>query len=208
MNEKHFEIIRENPKIFMGMSDTTVNHFMCYKAGLSSFYSPANMYGYAENGGIPDLMIKNTKNTLFSDNPIGKLPSAEEFIIDRIEWDKESNNIRRKKIKSKPWRFIQGIRPAQGRLLGGCSEVLDIINGTSLWPEPNEWKDAILFMENSEEMLSPQFILCLLRNFGAQGILGRINGILFARPGGEFKPSEQNKSKNGLRDTAGLTMLS
>ena len=39
MQAKHFEIIRNNPKIFLGMSDTTVNHFMCLKAGLSSFYS-------------------------------------------------------------------------------------------------------------------------------------------------------------------------
>jgi muramoyltetrapeptide carboxypeptidase LdcA involved in peptidoglycan recycling len=42
-------IIGNNPKIFMGYSDTTVTHFMCLKAGLSSFYDPAVMNGFAEN---------------------------------------------------------------------------------------------------------------------------------------------------------------
>ncbi|MDE5994524.1 MAG: LD-carboxypeptidase, partial [Oscillospiraceae bacterium] len=31
-----YDIIKNNPKIFMGYSDTTVSHFMMYKAGLIS----------------------------------------------------------------------------------------------------------------------------------------------------------------------------
>ena len=42
-------IIRANPKAFVGYSDTTVSHLACYKAGLSSFYGPAFMSGFAEN---------------------------------------------------------------------------------------------------------------------------------------------------------------
>lgn len=34
------DVIRSNPKIFMGFSDTTVTHFACWKAGLSSFLWP------------------------------------------------------------------------------------------------------------------------------------------------------------------------
>jgi muramoyltetrapeptide carboxypeptidase LdcA involved in peptidoglycan recycling len=30
-------VIRNNPKIFLGFSDTTITHFACYKAGLTSF---------------------------------------------------------------------------------------------------------------------------------------------------------------------------
>ena len=41
-------IIRTNPKIFMGYSDTTITHYICWKAGLSSFYGPSFMAGFAE----------------------------------------------------------------------------------------------------------------------------------------------------------------
>ena len=33
-----FEVLKNNPKIFMGYSDTTINHFMLNKAGLVSYY--------------------------------------------------------------------------------------------------------------------------------------------------------------------------
>ena len=35
-----YQIIRDNPKIFMGYSDTTANHLMLYKAGVVSFHGP------------------------------------------------------------------------------------------------------------------------------------------------------------------------
>lgn len=38
-----FDIIRENPKIFLGYSDSTIIHFMYQKAGVISFYGPAIM---------------------------------------------------------------------------------------------------------------------------------------------------------------------
>lgn len=43
-----FNVIRESPKIFMGYSDVTVSHLFCHKAGLSSFYGPANLTDFAE----------------------------------------------------------------------------------------------------------------------------------------------------------------
>ncbi|WP_243397279.1 LD-carboxypeptidase [Holospora curviuscula] len=44
-----FNIIKNNPKVVMGYSDTTVTHFMCLKAGLTSFYGPSVMTAFAEN---------------------------------------------------------------------------------------------------------------------------------------------------------------
>lgn len=192
MSDKHFQIIHDNPKIFLGMSDTTVNHLMCYKAGLSSFYSPCTMFGYAENGGIPNFIIENTKKTLFRTEPIGVLLESDEYIIDKVEWGKE--HIVRSRTKSTGWRYIQGSKTVQGRLLGGCFDsLIQCVNGTSLFPEVSDFDGAILFLENSEDAPSPEVTACFFRTLGAMGILERINGILFARPGGEFLLEEQNE---------------
>ena len=43
-----FDVIKNNPKIFTGFSDTTVNHFMMYKAGLVSYYGLSVMVNIAE----------------------------------------------------------------------------------------------------------------------------------------------------------------
>ncbi len=180
MKPEHFDVMRNNPKIFLGMSDTTVNHLMCYKAGISSFYSPSLMFGYAENNGIPDYIVQNTHALLFDDKPIGTLPESSEYIIEKCDWYNEP--IKRKRTTASGWQYIQGTTPARGRLIGGCMDVLDFVNGTPLWPSIEDFQDTILFLETSEECPTPSQITYWLRNLGAQGILNKVNGILFARP--------------------------
>ena len=43
-----YDVIKNNPKIFMGYSDTTVSHFMMYKAGIVSYYGPTIMCDFGE----------------------------------------------------------------------------------------------------------------------------------------------------------------
>src|SRR3984885_2908040 len=45
-------VIRENPKVFLGSSDSTITHFAFLKAGVTSFYGPSIMGGFDENGGL------------------------------------------------------------------------------------------------------------------------------------------------------------
>lgn len=195
MTEEHFKIIQNNPKIFIGMSDTTVNHFMCIKAGLSSFYGTSTLFGFAENGGIPELIKDSIIHTLF-EKPIEQtLESATEFIIDKVRW---GTNTIRERTKTDGWKYIQGTSRVQGRLLGGCVESLNMINGTYLWPSLEEWEDTILFLETSEDMLPPEVFGYFLRNLGAQGILGKVNGILFGRPGGTIKKEDTEKKEKWL----------
>lgn len=197
MTEEHFEIIRNNPKVFLGMSDTTSNHLMCYKAGIGSFYSACNMFGYAENGGIPQYMIENTKKTLFLTEPVGVLPESSEFIVEKVNWGSES--VIRQRTPSSPWRYIQGRKKVQGRLIGGCFDSLMMcINGTSLFPSLDDFEGSILFLENSEEMPSPEVVSYFLRTLGVMGILEKLSGILFARPGGEFKQKEEAEKQKWL----------
>ena len=193
MTEKHFETIRNNPKIFMGFSDTTVNHMMCFRAGLGSFYSPALLFGYAENKGIPEIMIENTKKTLFSTDPVGILPESSEFMVEFVEWGLE-NPPKRERLKTTPWRYIQGDKTATGPLIGGCFDVLmGYLNGTTLWPTVDEFDHAILFLEDSEEQMPPEWVVYWLRGLGAQGILERLSGILFARPGNNQFANKQEE---------------
>ena len=197
MTDEHFEIIRNNPKIFLGMSDTTANHFMCMKAGISSFYSPCTMFGFGENCGIVDITAQSVRKTLFSTEPIGQLPESKEYIVERVYWD-DKNNTMRKRIPTDGNHFIQGNKTVRGRLIGGCMELLTMMNNTSIWPSNDEFEDAILFVETSEEMPTPETFCYFLRNLGAMGVLERINGILFGRPGGEFTADDKEAKEQWL----------
>lgn len=50
MTEEFQKIVKDNPKMFIGMSDTTNNHLMLYKMGLKTFYGPSLLADIAELG--------------------------------------------------------------------------------------------------------------------------------------------------------------
>ena len=85
-----------------------------------------------------------------------------------------------------------------------------MLKGTSWWPPQSYWDGAILFYETSEEAPSETLVLRWLRNFAAQGILARLNGIILARPGGAMDERRRKAQKEAVLralDEAGLHHL-
>jgi muramoyltetrapeptide carboxypeptidase LdcA involved in peptidoglycan recycling len=189
------DVIRANPKIFMGYSDTTITHLACFKAGLVTFYGPAIMAGFAENGGLFPYMVESVHKTLFSTEPVGKVaPNPGGWTVELLDWADPANQTRQRKLNpSTGWRFLQGRRVCRGHLIGGCFEVLDWLRGTEFWPDIDVWQDAILFLETSEDAPSPEIVKYGLRTYAALGILQRLAGILFGRPGGPIPPERHGE---------------
>ncbi|HTR77716.1 MAG TPA: S66 peptidase family protein [Gemmatimonadaceae bacterium] len=179
-------VIASNPKVFLGYSDTTVSHLACFRAGLVSFYGPTFMAGFAENGGMFPYMTESVRRTCFRAAPIGVIDqNTRGWTAERIDWANPEHQSRRRELNpSQWWRFLQGVGFAQGRLIGGCLEVLEMLRGTSVWPDPDEFQDAILFIETSEEGPTPRMVARALRSYASMGILRRLSGLLFGRPGG------------------------
>lgn len=78
--------------------------------------------------------------------------------------------------------WLQGSGVRRGRLFGGCIEVLEFAKGITLWPSISDFEGVILFFETSEETPDPTLLKYWLRNYGSQGILQQVNGILFGKP--------------------------
>ena len=171
----------------MGFSDTTVSHFMCLKAGLASFYGPSIMAGFAENGSLFPYMVASVARTVFSADPIGEVsPNLSGWTAELLDWGEPAHQDQKRQLNSSDgWRYLQGTGKRRGHLIGGCIEVLDWLRGTVVWPESAIWKDAILFLETSEDGPSPTAVQRILRSFAAAGVFNEINGLLFGRPGGQ-----------------------
>jgi muramoyltetrapeptide carboxypeptidase LdcA involved in peptidoglycan recycling len=190
------DLIKRNPKVFLGYSDTTITHLACLKAGLVSFYGPSFMAGFAENGGMFPYMVESVRRTLFQSSPIGVIqPNTQGWTVERLEWADPANQSRRRAlVPSTGWRVLQGTGLAKGHLIGGCIDVLEFLKGTSWWPESDCFENAILFVETSEEAPPPYLFKRWLRNYGTQGVLQRLSALLFGRPGGH-KLSEPDFQK-------------
>ncbi len=177
------DVIQKNPKIFMGYSDTTVTHFACFKAGLCSYYGPSIMAGFAENQGMFDYTIDSLRSVLFDGKPSIRIPESDVWTNEMLDWSNPGFQTRKRKTEKPLGRkVLQGRGVHEGRLIGGCAEVLEMLKGTVLWPEKNAWSASILFLETSEEMPPVHYFKRWIRNLAAQGILQSLKGILLARP--------------------------
>ena len=86
------DVLRTHPKIFMGYSDTTVTHFACMAAGMTSYYGPAFMAGFAENCGMHRYLVDSVRRTLFSTEPVGQVsPNTYGWTVERLEWSDPAN---------------------------------------------------------------------------------------------------------------------
>jgi muramoyltetrapeptide carboxypeptidase LdcA involved in peptidoglycan recycling len=178
------DIIQCNPKVFLGYSDTTSVHLACLTAGLTSFYGPSILSGFAENGGLHRYMVDSVRKALFSAEPIGRIsPNKEGWTAQFVDWEDPTLQAhRRTLLEASAPRILQGVGVAQGHLLGGCAETLEMAKGTAWWPAASIWNGAILFYETSEDAPAARYVKSWFRNFAAQGILSSLNGIVIARP--------------------------
>lgn len=181
-----FDVIRNNPKIFTGFSDTTTNHMMMFKAGLCSYYGATIMTNFSEYVKINDYTKEMIDKTLF--NPIDNLeikssPYYTDDEDEKVWWDiKNINNLKPYHREEIGYEVIQGNGIVEGELLGGCLDVFIELLGTKLWPSVDEWKGKIMFLETSEEDMSADTLMWLLRNFASQGIFDVIKGIIVGKP--------------------------
>ena len=177
-----FQVIRNNPKIFIGYSDTTITHLICYKAGISSIYGPTLLVDFAENVQMHPYTINYINKALFNRLPIGEIKPADEWTSEYLPWTEENKYTARKYQKNTGYEFLQGKGIVTGRLIGGCLEVFDMVRGTELFPDIEEFNDAILFLETSEEKPAPWYVECAVRSYAVMGIFDRIKGIIWSKP--------------------------
>lgn len=177
-----FDIIRANPKIFLGYSDSTITHLFCYKAGLTSFYGPSILAEFAENVQMFDYTAEYVRKTLFSSEQVGPIPAASEWTGERIEWLEENKDLTKTMHANSGYEFMQGTGRVCGQLIGGCMEVLEQAKGTVIWPDADTFAGAVFFLETAEGTPDPDSVLDWLRNYAAQGILHQVVAIVFGKP--------------------------
>lgn len=177
------EVLRRNPKVVLGYSDTTVTLLACLRAGLLSFSGPSIMAGFAENGGLHAYLRDGVERMLFHGGPPGAWPELTDgWTAEMPDWaDPTNQDWPRPLQQSTGWRWLTRTRPVEGPLLPVCLEVVDWLRGTPWWPDLD---GAVLALETSEEGLPPHAVARFLRVLAITGEAQRLGALLFARPGG------------------------
>jgi muramoyltetrapeptide carboxypeptidase LdcA involved in peptidoglycan recycling len=176
-------VITDNPKVFLGLSDSTIQHVAFLNAGVVSFYGPSVLTDLAENCGIHPYTLEALRNVIFSAAPPGKLRPAPEWTEHFLDWNDPGNQEVRRTFQPNPgWQWLQRGSPTEGRLVGGCIEVLEMLKGTRWWPSAETWRGGVLYFETSDAAPDLWLVEEWLRNYSSQGILQDAAGMLWGRP--------------------------
>lgn len=153
-------IIKNNPKFFMGFSDTTTYNTYFNQLGLVTFNGPSIMAGFADSIKLEDDFVNYFEKFIFGDWEEFEYKKFNRYTEKYLDWsdpknlEKENTNY---KNNEDDWHFIQGEDIVEGELFGGCIEVLEFMKGTKFWPDKDFWKGKILFFETSEDKPTPKY---------------------------------------------------
>lgn len=204
-DEEFMQNVKNNPKIFTGYSDTTTTHLLLQKLGLNSFYGPAFITDFAE---FEEDMLPYTKNAIsYFFNPTSSLQilSSDVWYKDRTDFSPDAVGTKREAFKeNRGYEVLMGSGKANGKLLGGCIEVLafltgkylpdenrtQILNKYPIFPSKDEWKDKILFFETSEKEMTPEEFKFVLNILKEEGVFDLISGLIVGKPHDEKYYSE------------------
>jgi muramoyltetrapeptide carboxypeptidase len=162
-----YDLIRRNPKIFLGFSDITALHLAIHKrARLVTFHGPVVTSSFT------DYTQQYFHKALFETQPIGKVTNPH-----------EGNELR-------PRHTLRSIRPgvATGPLVGGN---LSLITATMGTPFEIETRGRILFVEDIGE--EPYRVDRMLTQLRLAGKFDDVAGVIFGECDGcapnDYKPS-------------------
>lgn len=203
------EVILKNPKFIMGYSDATAYLTYLNSLGMVTFYGPSIMSGFAQLKHLPIQFEQHLNEFLFNDFGSLSYKAYDKWCDKYKDWNnKETIGQCESFYENEGWLFLQGEDMVEGVLWGGCIEVLEFLKGTKYWPDKEFWNDRILFFEMSEDKPLPLQVGYMLRNYGIQGVLDNVKGIMFGRPKGYSKEEKEELYKtveNILRVEFGIT---
>ena len=177
-----FDLIRDNPKIFMGFSDNTILHTAFrFEAGLATLYGPGLLTDWAEHPGMANEALGTAIHLMTSTQPLGTIAAPARWTDEFLDWETGEDSSREREYHPNPgWNWVRE-GTAAGRTIGGCLETLQHLRGTRWWPD---FTGAVLCIETSEECSNPLSFDAMFGDYARMGVLDDIAGLLVARPYG------------------------
>ena len=185
-------------KIFLGFSDTTMNHFMLNKVGIKTFYGQAFLPDVCE---LSNEMLPYSEHffeELINNGRIKEIYPSDVWYNEREDFSEKSIGISMEEHQNRGFELLRGNAKFEGQILGGCLETIFDIFDTpryedtvylcqkyNLFPSLNEWENKILLLETSEERPKPELFRKMILKLQEYGIFDVISGLIIGKPQNE-----------------------
>lgn len=166
-----WDLIRDNPKIIIGYSDTTALQNAIYtKTGLVTYSGPAFMTFGQKN--YFDYTLEYVKKMLFEEGDISI--ESSEWWSDDATWYKHQDE---RNIEDNKGLIVINEGVAEGAILGANISTFSLLQGTEYFPSLS---GSILFLEDDTDLLIWHFDR-LLQSLIHQKNFHKVKGIVIGR---------------------------
>ena len=183
-------------KVFLGFSDTTINHLMLHKVGLRTFYGQAFLADICELGPEMHPYTRKYFEELITTGGIREVTPSGVWYEERKQFTPDQAG---KPVPSHPNRgfeLLQGAPVFSGNDMFNGSRYADmpvLCEKYHLFPDAADWKGRILLLESSEEMPAPEKYRKALEYLKGTGVFGAVSGVLAGKPMNETYAEEYKR---------------
>lgn len=207
-------------KVFLGFSDTTVNHFMFHKVGLKSFYGQSFLADICELGSDMLPYTKQYFEELIESGTIKEVRPSPIWYEQRESFGPEQIGVPLKAHVNAGFKLLQGAPRFSGEILGGCIDsIYDFFSAEryadmpllckkyELFPDIEDWRGKILLLESSEEKMLPRKYRKAVAALKETGIFDVLSGVLIGKPMDETYAREYEEILVDVIDRAELPIV-
>lgn len=218
-DQEFIHAVQNSPKLFLGFSDTTVNHLMFQRIGLQTFYGQSFLCELAEMAN--EMLPYSKESFLGCFRGFGAIRPSGVWYGERTDFSRAAVGTARISHKeTHGYELLSGSPVFEGELLGGCLESMydmleskrypeegEICRKYHIFPEREEWAGKIVFLETCEEKPSPKVLRDELRALEEAGVFGAASGIIVGKPQDEQYYGEYKDIYREMFQDRGLPVL-
>ena len=204
------DVVRANPKAFVGYSDNTNLLNWCWNLGVAGYHGGSTMVHLGRGGALHPVSVGSLRAALL-DGGSRRLCELDAFGEDEVDWSDPSALTTEPPTQRHPgWSWHQAERVVTGPTWGGNLEILSWNLAVGRWIRPVEdYAGCVLLLETSEERPSAEEVFRMLRNAGERGLLAQFPAaIIGLAKAGLFGQPKSQTERRQYREAQQAAVLS
>jgi muramoyltetrapeptide carboxypeptidase LdcA involved in peptidoglycan recycling len=177
------ELVRRDPKPFLGYSDNANLLSWLWETGVASFHGGSTQVQIGPGPALDDVHLRSLRAALLEGGrlEVTEPGESEDF---GLHWeDPASLTSYGDRTPTEPWTWAGPARSVTGRTWGGCIEVLQWILTAGRFPaDPGVLAGGVLLLEASEDLIPASEFGYIMRSLGERGLLAAVDAVVVSRP--------------------------
>jgi muramoyltetrapeptide carboxypeptidase LdcA involved in peptidoglycan recycling len=177
------DLVRADPKPFLGYSDNTNLLNWLWTQGVAGFYGGSTQVQLGPGPAVDQVHASSLLAALLTGDRLELTEPGESEDIGKDWHDPAALTEYGDREPTEPWIWAGPARSVTGPTWGGCAEVVQWLLTAGRFPaDPSVLKGGVLLLETSEELIPARELGWIMRALGERGLLEAVDAVLVARP--------------------------